>query len=122
MSEPSEGALTAAADVLHVDDHPDDAGLGKGLARRHMNLVALGGVIGAGLSVGSGVVIGQAGRAAIVSFVVAGLITVLVMRMLAEMAVDRPALGSFYIYARESLWAPRRIRGRLAVLVLLHGV
>ncbi|NHN56711.1 amino acid permease [Calidifontibacter sp. DB0510] len=76
-----------------------------------MNLIALGGVIGAGLFVGSGVVISQAGPAAIVSFLIAGMITVLIMRMLAEMAVNRPALGSFYIYARESLGA----RGGFAV-------
>lgn len=80
-----------------------ESGLGKGLKQRHMNLIALGGVIGAGLFVGSGVVIEDAGPAAVISFLIAGLITVLIMRMLAEMAVNRPALGSFYVYARESL-------------------
>ncbi|MFB9927937.1 amino acid permease [Amycolatopsis halotolerans] len=68
-----------------------------------MNLIALGGVIGAGLFVGSGVVIQSAGPAAVVSFFIAGLITVLIMRMLAEMTVARPALGSFYVYAREAM-------------------
>ncbi|WP_050788441.1 amino acid permease [Amycolatopsis sp. AA4] len=68
-----------------------------------MNLIALGGVIGAGLFVGSGVVIQSAGPAAVVSFLIAGLITVLIMRMLAEMTVARPALGSFYVYAREAM-------------------
>ncbi|WP_205660581.1 amino acid permease [Amycolatopsis antarctica] len=68
-----------------------------------MNLIALGGVIGAGLFVGSGVVIQSAGPAAVVSFLIAGVITILIMRMLAEMTVARPALGSFYIYAREAL-------------------
>ncbi|MEN0137885.1 MAG: GABA permease, partial [Rhodococcus sp. (in: high G+C Gram-positive bacteria)] len=38
-----------------------ESGLGKGLKKRHMNLIALGGVIGAGLFVGSGVVIESAG-------------------------------------------------------------
>ncbi|WP_410581253.1 amino acid permease [Amycolatopsis sp. lyj-108] len=68
-----------------------------------MNLIALGGVIGAGLFVGSGVVIQSAGPAAVVSFLIAGLITVLIMRMLAEMTIAKPALGSFYVYAREAL-------------------
>ncbi|WP_215550477.1 amino acid permease [Amycolatopsis sp. CA-230715] len=68
-----------------------------------MNLIALGGVIGAGLFVGSGVVIQSAGPAAVISFLIAGLITVLIMRMLAEMTVAKPALGSFYVYAREAL-------------------
>ncbi|GAA1025084.1 GABA permease [Amycolatopsis albidoflavus] len=79
------------------------SGLKPGLKQRHMNLIALGGVIGAGLFVGSGVVIQSAGPAAVVSFFIAGLITVLIMRMLAEMTVARPALGSFYVYAREAM-------------------
>ena len=80
-----------------------ESGLKPGLKQRHMNLIALGGVIGAGLFVGSGVVIQSAGPAAVVSFLIAGLITVLIMRMLAEMTVARPALGSFYVYAREAM-------------------
>jgi GABA permease len=65
-----------------------------------MTMIALGGVIGAGLFVGSGVVIQAAGPAAVVSFVITGLLVVLVMRMLGEMAVALPAVGSFYEYAR----------------------
>src|ERR1700689_40115 len=65
-----------------------------------MTMIALGGVIGAGLFVGSGVVIRAAGPAAVVSFVITGLLVVLVMRMLGEMAVALPAVGSFYEYAR----------------------
>ena len=67
------------------------SGLKPGLKQRHMNLIALGGVIGAGLFVGSGVVIQSAGPAAVVSFLIAGLITVLIMRMLAEMTIAKPA-------------------------------
>jgi GABA permease len=65
-----------------------------------MTMIGLGGVIGAGLFVGSGVVIREAGPAALVSFVITGLLVVLVMRMLGEMAVAVPAVGSFYEYAR----------------------
>lgn len=81
----------------------ETGGLKKGLKKRHMRLIALGGVIGAGLFVGSGVVIQAAGPAAVIAFLIAGGIIVLVMRMLAEMAVARPAVGSFYVYAREAL-------------------
>jgi len=63
-------------------------------------MIGLGGVIGAGLFVGSGVVIRAAGPAALISFVITGLLVVLVMRMLGEMAVAVPAVGSFYEYAR----------------------
>jgi GABA permease len=65
-----------------------------------MTMIALGGVIGAGLFVGSGVVIKSAGPAAVLSFVITGLLVVLVMRMLGEMAAALPAVGSFYEYAR----------------------
>ncbi len=70
------------------------------LKQRHMSMIALGGVIGAGLFVGSGVVIKAAGPAAVVSFAITGLLVVLVMRMLGEMAVAVPTVGSFYEYAR----------------------
>ncbi len=68
-----------------------------------MRLIALGGVIGAGLFVGSGVVVRSAGPAAVLSFLAAGTLTVLIMRMLAEMTVARPAQGSFYVHVRETL-------------------
>src|SRR6202521_5925410 len=79
---------------------PPSSELRHGLRQRHMTMIALGGVIGAGLFVGSGVVIKAAGPAAVLSFVITGLLFVLVMRMLAEMAVALPAVGSFYEYAR----------------------
>ncbi|MDI3385506.1 amino acid permease [Streptomyces sp. B-S-A8] len=81
----------------------ETAGLRSELKQRHMTLIALGGVIGAGLFVGSGVVIQETGPAAIISFVLAGGLVILVMRMLGEMAVARPSAGSFYEYARLAL-------------------
>ena len=68
-----------------------------------MQMIALGGVIGAGLFVGSGVVIGSAGPAAVLSFALTGTLVVLVMRMLGEMAVAYPAVGGFYEYNRLAL-------------------
>ncbi|MBL1094989.1 MULTISPECIES: amino acid permease [Streptomyces] len=84
-------------------EQPEQAGLRHTLKRRHMQLIALGGVIGAGLFVGSGVVVRSTGPAAVLSFLAAGTLTVLIMRMLAEMTVARPAQGSFYAHVRESL-------------------
>nr|WP_051162100.1 amino acid permease [Nocardia transvalensis] len=66
-------------------------------------MIALGGIIGASLFVGSGSVIATAGPAAIVSYSIGGVLVALVMRMLGEMAVARPALGSFMEYARVAL-------------------
>ncbi len=68
-----------------------------------MEMIALGGVIGAGLFVGSGVVIHAAGPAAVLSFALTGALVVLVMRMLGEMAAAFPAVGGFYEYNRLAL-------------------
>jgi len=82
---------------------PASPHLRRTLQRRHMEMIALGGVIGAGLFVGSGVVVQQAGPAAVLSFALTGALVVLVMRMLGEMAVAYPAVGGFYEYNRLAL-------------------
>jgi GABA permease len=73
------------------------------LHQRHLTMIALGGVIGAGLFVGSGAVIGQTGPAAVLSYVLTGVLIVLVMRMLGEMAAANPTAGSFTELIRRSL-------------------
>ena len=81
--------------------------LHKGLSQRHLTMIAIGGVIGAGLFVGSGAVIQDAGPAAFLTYAVTGLLIVMVMRMLGEMAVANPSTGSFADYSRRALggWA-----------------
>ncbi|MCW2821573.1 MAG: amino acid permease [Marmoricola sp.] len=85
----------------------EPAQLQKGLKQRHLTMIAIGGVIGAGLFVGSGVVIHDTGPAAFLSYLVTGVLIVLVMRMLGEMATANPSTGSFADYARQALggWA-----------------
>ncbi|MEP6650088.1 MAG: amino acid permease [Lapillicoccus sp.] len=81
--------------------------LKKGLKQRHLTMIAMGGVIGAGLFVGSGVVIGDAGPGAFITYAATGVLIILVMRMLGEMATANPSTGSFADYARNALggWA-----------------
>ena len=81
----------------------EETGLKRSLRQRHMTMISLGGVIGAGLFVGSGAVMNQTGPAAFVSYLLAGALVVLVMRMLGEMAVANPAIGSFIEYCRTAL-------------------
>ena len=85
----------------------DGGELKKGLRQRHLAMIAIGGVIGAGLFVGSGAIIGEVGRGAFVTYGLTGVLIVLVMRMLGEMAVANPTTGSFADYARQALggWA-----------------
>ncbi len=81
--------------------------LKRGLKQRHLTMIAIGGVIGAGLFVGSGVVISETGPAAFLSYLVTGVLIILVMRMLGEMATANPSTGSFADYSRRALggWA-----------------
>lgn len=81
--------------------------LKKDLQIRHITMISLGGVIGAGLFIGSGAVVHTAGPGALVSYALAGLLVVFVMRMLGEMASAYPSSGSFATYAREAIgpWA-----------------
>ncbi|GAA1943562.1 amino acid permease [Amycolatopsis minnesotensis] len=85
----------------------DAEGLRPALRQRHVRMIALGGIIGASLFIGSGAVIHTVGPAAVLSYALGGLLVVLVMRMLGEMAAAKPRLGSFMEYATESLggWA-----------------
>ena len=69
-------------------------------------MISIGGVIGAGLFVGSGAVVHSAGPGSIVSYALAGLLVIFVMRMLGEMAAVNPTSGSFATYARSDWsWA-----------------
>ncbi|WP_066899120.1 amino acid permease [Mycolicibacterium houstonense] len=82
-------------------------GLKKALSQRQLRMIAIGGVIGAGLFVGSGVVIGKTGPGVFITYALAGVLIIMVMRMLAEMAVANPSTGSFADYARNAMgnWA-----------------
>ena len=97
----------------------EDTGLERSLRQRHMTMISLGGVIGAGLFVGSGAVMNKTGPAAVSPTSLAGVLVVLVMRMLGEMAVANPTVGSFVEYCAHRARAARRVHRRLAVLVLL---
>ncbi|MCI3930712.1 amino acid permease [Streptomyces sp. AN091965] len=92
-----------------VKDAPPqaDAPLGHGLKQRHLSMIALGGVIGAGLFVGSGKAIAAAGPSIILAYSLSGALVMLVMRMLGEMAAANPASGSFSVHAERALgpWA-----------------
>ncbi|GAA3044511.1 amino acid permease [Kitasatospora albolonga] len=81
--------------------------LSHGLKQRHLSMIALGGVIGAGLFVGSGAGIAAAGPSIVLAFALSGLLVMLVMRMLGEMSAARPASGSFSVHAEREIgpWA-----------------
>ncbi|MGW1722920.1 amino acid permease [Streptomyces sp. NPDC002306] len=85
----------------------ENASLSHGLKQRHLSMIALGGVIGAGLFVGSGAGIAAAGPSIVVAYAVSGLLVMLVMRMLGEMSAAYPSSGSFSAHAERAIgpWA-----------------
>ncbi|MEU6052112.1 amino acid permease [Streptomyces xanthochromogenes] len=90
-----------------MHESPPAEPLSHGLKQRHLTMLGLGGVIGAGLFVGSGAGIAVAGPGIVVSYLIAGAIAMLVMRMLGEMSAAMPASGSFSVHAERALgrWA-----------------
>lgn len=84
-----------------------NSSLAPGLKQRHVTMLSIAGVIGAGLFVFSGHAIAKAGPAVLLAYVFTGALVVLVMRMLGEMAVASPDTGSFSTYADRAIgpWA-----------------
>ncbi|MBK5477238.1 amino acid permease [Pseudomonas sp. TH21] len=84
-----------------------DSQLKTGLKSRHLTMMSIAGVIGGSLFVGSASIIHTAGPAAVLAFLVGGILMMLIMRMLGEMATSSPDTGSFSTYADRAIgrWA-----------------
>lgn len=81
--------------------------LNRSLKSRHVSMITFGGIIGAGLFVGSSTAIHSIGPAAVLSYALAGFLVLLVMRMISEMAIALPGVQTFPDFAREGIgnWA-----------------
>ncbi|HET9388792.1 MAG TPA: amino acid permease [Steroidobacteraceae bacterium] len=77
--------------------------LSRSLRPRHVSMISIGGIIGAGLFVGSSVAINATGPAIVLSYLITGTLILLVMRMLGEMAVALPNVRAFTEFARVGL-------------------
>src|SRR5215469_18166477 len=80
-----------------------EGGLRRSLSARRMTMIAIGGAIGTGLFLGSGLAISLAGPAVLLSYLIGALIALLLMGCLAEMTVAHPTSGSFGAYAEYYL-------------------
>ncbi|HEY7642666.1 MAG TPA: amino acid permease [Steroidobacteraceae bacterium] len=78
-------------------------GLDQALTRGQVVMIGLGGAIGTGLFMGSGIAIGYAGPAVVLSYAIAGFVALVMVFSLSEMAVVHPAAGSFGVYAETYL-------------------
>jgi len=74
--------------------------LNKTLKSRHLNMIAIGGSIGAGLFVGSGGALSRGGPAALlICFSIIGIMMFNVVYALGELAMMYPISGGFYTYS-----------------------
>src|SRR5262245_49189412 len=87
-------------------------GLHRRLSQRQLTMMAIGGAIGVGLFLGSGVTIHLAGPAVILSYLLGAGIALIMSYVLAEMAVVHPVAGAFGVYAEKYLnpWAGCSVR------------
>lgn len=108
-NQPSNSEPTgSSASSVPADDQSSSAdtpvgGLRRAMRPRHLIMMSLGSAIGAGLFVGSGAGIAAAGPAVLVSYAIAGLIVIAVMRMLGEMVAADPNPGAFSYYVGKAL-------------------
>ncbi|GHF55639.1 amino acid transporter [Streptomyces mashuensis] len=107
LSSPPPPTAGSAEPTSPLPDTPPNGRPAGGLKQRHLSMIALGGVIGAGLFVGSGAGIAAAGPSIVLAYAVSGLLVMFVMRMLGEMSAANPASGSFSVHADRALgsWA-----------------
>jgi L-asparagine transporter-like permease len=98
---------TALDTTAAPGDGAPEQGLSRSLKARHLTMISIGGIIGAGLFVGSSTAIIACGPAAFISYGITGLLILLIMRMLGEMATALPEVRSFTEFARAGLgdWA-----------------
>jgi len=92
--------MTAATDLAPTR-------LAHSLQPRHVAMISFGGIIGAGLFIGSSSAIHIGGPGVALTYGACGLLVFLIMRMLGEMAVANPGQGSFVEYSALGLgrWA-----------------
>jgi len=89
-----------------------EAGLTRELSPRQLTMIAVGGAIGTGLFLGSGISIRLAGPAVVASYLVGAVAAYLMTLALSQMAVRHPAAGSFGVHAEiyQGPWAGYTVR------------
>lgn len=89
----------AVFEGIDVEQHE----LHRRLRLRHLIMLSVGGTIASGFFLFSGQAFNIAGPAAVLTYVIAGVIGLCVMACLAEMSVNRHVAGSFAIYVQDTL-------------------
>lgn len=89
--------MSSTFDQIKQREH----GLRRELTSPQLTMIALGGAIGTGLFLGSKFAISFAGPSVLLSYVIGGLVAVMLMGALAEMTVAHSTTGSFGAFAEH---------------------
>ncbi len=98
IMEPKAGKIGVLIEKQEYIRHDEDR-----LSAGELTMIGVGGIIGAGFFLASGIAIKQAGPAVLINFLLGGIIMAQVFSALAEMSVANPVEGSFRVYAEEAL-------------------
>ncbi|KAG5657808.1 hypothetical protein KAF25_007841 [Fusarium avenaceum] len=94
--------LTPASFGPHEDYSKGTVELSRDMKPRHLNMIAIGGSIGAGFFVGSGGALQTGGPGSLtIGFLIMGVMIFNVVYALGELAVMYPVSGGFYTYANR---------------------
>src|SRR5215471_20699824 len=112
---------TAAGPRLETFAPSEGEGLRRRLSQRQLTMMAIGGAIGVGLFLGSGVTLQLAGPAVILSYLLGAGIALIMSYVIAEMAVVHPFAGAFGVYAEKYLnpWAGFSVRATYGVAQII---
>jgi AAT family amino acid transporter len=80
---------------------PEPGEFRRALKARHIQLISLGGIIGSGYFLGTGALIHQIGPSIVLAYILTGLIILVTMQCLGELAVTMPIGGSFINYTAD---------------------
>lgn len=90
-------------DVVVAHTAPAQSHLRRGLASRHIQLIAIGGAIGTGLFMGSGRTISLAGPAVLVVYGIIGFFVFFILRAMGELLLSNLNYKSFVDFASDLL-------------------
>ncbi|GAB2754590.1 amino acid permease [Salinifilum aidingensis] len=90
-------------DTAHAQQETASPGLRRELNGRQVTMLAVGGAIGTGLFLGSGLAVSIAGPAVLIAYLVAALVALALAYALAEMVVVHPEAGGFGPIAQRYL-------------------